>query len=340
MKVKYLIPILLIVLVFGFTGCSASSSVKTIESLEKTIESLEKIIEANITAETTSPPETIETQKNKEEATTTAEATHLNQDDVSIELADELVSNGYDVRYIDYSENEHPYEGYFNWVQIGIKDESIPISGNYGGPSYQVVEDINNIIKKHYPDSEVWIICFFNDLNSHYSHAVTSIPELNIGGASMGKSPEKWIYQGIDPLWVAGATTTTTEAPATTTTVSKEVDVNAIKEGVIGIIEGSYEGRKVQKFSFEDDKLFVEYSSGNWVEDILKKDMFEFMGSIADLFVINNFQFPITMKANSEIGSGYLKSTTSFETLIKINNLEMGFEDWVNNTKFEVKDLY
>ena len=49
MKIKYLIPILLIVLVFSFSCSPAYDS-------KKTIESLEAIRAANETAETTSPP--------------------------------------------------------------------------------------------------------------------------------------------------------------------------------------------------------------------------------------------------------------------------------------------
>jgi len=133
---------------------------------------------------------------------------------------------------------------------------------------------------------------------------------------------------------------TTSKKTTETTTTSKEIDITSIKNGVISIIEGGSGDRKVQKLSFEDNKLFVEYSSGNWVADILKNNMFDLLGNIADLFISNSFQYLITMKANSEIGLGYLKATTPFETLTKINNLEIGFDDWINNTKFEVKDLY
>jgi len=66
-----------------------------------------------------------------------------------------------------------------------------------------LIVGICNIIKEHYPNSEVWIVCFYNDLDSHYAVASKSIPELNIGGASFGKGPEAWMYQGINPIWEA-----------------------------------------------------------------------------------------------------------------------------------------
>ena len=125
------------------------------------------------------------------------------QTNVAAELANALISNNYDIRYIDYSEDEHPYQGYYNYVQLGIKDENIPTAGNWGGPSWEEVQNIIEVIKKYYPDSEVWIICFFNNSNGQYAVETHSIPELNIGGGSKGTEPPTWVCNGINPIWGA-----------------------------------------------------------------------------------------------------------------------------------------
>jgi len=50
---------------------------------------------------------------------------------------------------------------------------------------------------------EVWIICFFNDINGWYAIETHSIPELGIGGGSKGMEPQSWIYNGINPIWTS-----------------------------------------------------------------------------------------------------------------------------------------
>ncbi len=118
--------------------------------------------------------------------------------------------------------------------------------------------------------------------------------------------------------------TTITTVEETTTTISAEEAMDNFKKSIQDLIENGFEGKVTKIIVAEDlSKLTISYNTKWFVENTVKKEMFDIISSFKTMPV-----FDIELSATTNRGDIY-NSFTSEENLQKISDLEMSYEDWL-----------
>ena len=116
-------------------------------------------------------------------------------------------------------------------------------------------------------------------------------------------------------------------------------DIDDARTKTSEFVDDDYSIKELTKFTLSGNTLNVEFSHSNWVEDIIKKSIFDFVKKEANYLKDKDKELDLQVTATSAMG-GYLKCTTDWSDLIKVANLEMGFEDWKNSASCSQSDLY
>jgi len=103
--------------------------------------------------------------------------------------------------------------------------------------------------------------------------------------------------------------------------------------------DDDYSIEELTKFTLSGSTLSVEFSHGNWVADIMKKSIFDFVKKEATYLKSKDKELTLQVTATSAMG-GYLKCSTDWEDLMKVSNLEMGYEDWKSSASCSQDGLY
>ena len=108
---------------------------------------------------------------------------------------------------------------------------------------------------------------------------------------------------------------------ATTTAAVGRAAFNQIKT----MVEGNKGSLTKITFSNDGLTLYLAYNS-KWAEpDMVKKEMFDYITNLA----VNNSNFNIDINAADAVGTTY-HSYTSTENMVKIKNLKMSYDDWLD----------
>lgn len=125
--------------------------------------------------------------------------------------------------------------------------------------------------------------------------------------------------------------TTEEEVTETTEEVEREPKDNIkveelIKTEMVLILEKEFE-IEVTKIKFQNDKLDLAYDTGFYVDETIQKEMFNIVKAVSIAFShVENNGFAIS--ATSEMADT-IKSETSQEIQDRFLNLEISFEEWV-----------
>ena len=125
--------------------------------------------------------------------------------------------------------------------------------------------------------------------------------------------------------------TTEEEITETTEEVEREPKDNIkveelIKTEMVLILEKEFE-IEVTKIKFQNDKLDLAYDTGFYVDETIQKEMFNIVKAVSIAFShVENNGFAIS--ATSEMADT-IKSETSQEIQDRFLNLEISFEEWV-----------
>jgi len=105
----------------------------------------------------------------------------------------------------------------------------------------------------------------------------------------------------------------------------------AVREIIKKYIESELKGKLV-KFAIDEEKdnINISYNSRWSSEDTIKREMFEVVSLIAGTDLSSSYNLDLTATA-SHSGDSY-KSSNLIEVLMKLNNYEMDYSEWLETT--------
>jgi hypothetical protein len=125
-------------------------------------------------------------------------------------------------------------------------------------------------------------------------------------------------------------TTTTileTSVTVTETTISDDQTMENIKTALIKSLNSSF-GVELTEFSWGENntKIVLAYISKNTAAATIKKEMYDIAKSLTD----NGWIFNADLELDASTSSGEnFQSITKLEDMMKLENLELSYEDWL-----------
>ena len=116
-------------------------------------------------------------------------------------------------------------------------------------------------------------------------------------------------------------------------------NIDDARTKTLEFVDDDYSIEELTKFTLTSNTLNIEFSHSYLVADIMKKSIFDFMKKEASYLKTKDKELDVQVTAISAMG-GYLKCTTDWDDILKIANLEMGYEDWKSSASCSQNDLY
>ena len=305
MKIKYWIPILLIMLVFGFTGCNAPKVV-TVATIAQT----ETTVAETTVVETTIPETTVVTTAETATETTT----------------DVITASGNPEAFKDAWKKIIEDDGSNKVTKITFSDDGLTLYLNYNntGDSPDAVEMqmyvFLTIMAMNNSNLNVALNGTWRMTTTYHSYTST---ENMVRIKNFDLSYDDWVKVAIE--------TTVPETTIQEVTETTEDYATTLRDIVKEYIEDTLEG-KLTKFNLADDfsLLTISYNSMWSSEDRIKKEMFDLISVFSGSKFPDNYDIELTATGESS-GDSY-KSFNSKDTLLKLHNYEMDYPEWLKAT--------